>query len=192
MKKLIAILLSILMLFSVTALADESGRTPAEYVFELSGEDKYIENLIFNENVVISGDGSANIFFVNCQFNGDIINTCDASTRVFILESEVNGNCIFRNTVTETNIDASFPKFLTDAPVNALTENCFGIVIAMGDFAITFNGESYDLASAPVFYDLEAGFVPFDGQEANIYWVATWTENGEVQTMHAVEFDSTV
>lgn len=192
MKKLIAILLAALMLLSFAALAEEGGRTTAEYTFELSGEDKYIENLIFNENVVISGDGSAHIFFINCQFNGDIINTCDAATRVFLLGSEVNGSCIFRNTVTETTIDAAFPKFMTDAPVNAITENCFGIVITLGDFPITFNGVSYDLASAPTFMDPEAGFVPFDGQEANLYWVASWTENGETQVMHTVEFDPTM
>jgi len=189
MKKFIAILLSALMLVSCAALAEESDRIPAEYTFELFGEDKYIENRIFNEDVVISGDGSAHIYFINCQFNGDIINTCDASTRIFLLGSEVNGTCIFRNTVTETTIDASFPKFMTDAPVNALTENGFGVVIALGDFSITLDGESYDLASAPIFFDPEAGFVPFDGQEANLYWVASWIENGEAQIMHAVEFD---
>ena len=189
MKKFIAILLSAFMFLSSAALAGENDRIPAEYTFELFGEDKYIENRIFNEDVVISGDGSAHIYFINCQFNGDIINTCDASTRIFLLGSEVNGTCIFRNTVTETTIDASFPKFMTDAPVNALTENGFGVVIALGDFSITLDGESYDLASAPIFMDPEAGFVPFDGQEANLYWVASWIENGEPQIMHAVEFD---
>ena len=189
MKKFIAILLSALMLLSFAALAEESGRTPAEYTFELFGEDKYVENLIFNENVVISGDGSAHIYFINCQFNGDIINTSDAPVRVFLLACEVNGNCIFRNTVTESNIDAPFPKYMTDAPINVLTENCFGVVIALGDFSITLNGESYDLASASSFMDPEAGFVPLDGREANLYWVATWTENGELQIMHAAEFD---
>ena len=192
MKKLIAVLLCALMLFSIAAFAEESGRTPAEYTFEVSGEDKYIENLIFNENVVISGDGSANIFFINCQFNGDVINTCEAATRVFLLGSEFSGNCIFRNTVTETTIDASFPKYLTDTPINALTENCFGIVIAMGDFPITFDGVSYDLASAPNFLDPEGNFVPLDGQEVNLYWVASWTENGEAQIMHTAEFDPTL
>lgn len=192
MKKLIAILLSVLMILSFAAIAEESGRMPAEYTFELFSEDKYIENLIFNENVVISGDGSANIFFINCQFNGDIINTCDAPIRVFLLGSEINGNCIFRNTVTETTIDAPFPKYLTDGPVNAVTEDCFGIVIAMGDFPITLDGVSYDLASAPTFLDPEAGFVPFEGQEANLYWAAAWTENGEAQIMHTAEFDPTM
>ena len=192
MKKLIAILLSTLMVFSFAALAEESDRTPAEYTFELSGEDKYIENLIFNENVVISGDGSAHIFFVNCQFNGDIINTCDAGTSVFLLGSEVNGNCIFHNTVTEATLEDSFPKFLTDAPINAITENCFGVVIAMGDFSIILDDENYDIASAPWFMDPEAGLVPFGDQEANLYWVASWMENGETQIKHAVEFDPTV
>ena len=188
MKKLLVLLLIALML-PAFAFAEDSGRMPAEYSFELYGEDKYIENLIFNENVVISGDGSAHIYFINCQFNGDIINTCDASTRVFLLASEVNGNCIFRNNVQETTIDASFPKYMTDSPVNALTEDCFGIVIALGDFGITLDGERYDLASAPIFMDPEAGFVPLEGQEANLYWVASWTENGEPQIMHTAEFD---
>ena len=192
MKKLIAILLSVLMLFSAAVLAEESGRTPAEYTFEVFGEDKYIENLIFNENVVISGDGSANIFFINCQFNKDVINTCDAPIRVFLLGSETNGNCIFRNTITEATIDDPFPKFLTDAPVNALTEDCLGIVIAMGDFPVTLNGVSYDLASATTFVDAEANFLPLEDQEVNLYWAATWIENGEVQVMHAAEFDPTM
>lgn len=189
MKKFLAILLAALMLLAFTAVAEESGRVPAEYTFELYGDDQYIENLIFNENVVISGDGSAHIFFVNCQFNKDIINTCDGPTRVFLLSSEVNGSCIFRNTVNEATIDAPFPKFMTDSPINALTEDCFGIVIAMGDFPVTLNGVSYDLASAPTFMDPDAGFVPLDGQNANLYWVARWMENGEEQIMHTAEFD---
>ena len=192
MKKVIAILIAALMILSCAAFAEDSGRIPAEYTFELFGEDKFVENLIFNENVVITGDGSAHIYFINCQFNADIINTSDAPIRVFLLGSEINGNCIFRNTVTETTIDAPFPKYLTDAPINAVTEDCFGIVIAMGDFAITFNGESYDLASSEFFLDPEAGFVPLDGQEANLYWVATWIENGETQIMHTAEFDPTM
>ena len=192
MKKIIAILIAALMLLSCAAFAEESGRTHAEYAFEVSGEDKFIENLIFNENVVISGDGSANIYFINCQFNKDIINTSDAPIRMFLLGSEVNGSCIFRNTVTEATIDDPFPKCLTDAPVNVVTEDCFGIVIAMGDFPVTLNGVSYDLASAPTFMDPEAGFVPLEGQEANLYWVASWTENGEPQVMHVAEFDPTM
>ena len=46
--------------------------------------------------------------------------------------------------------------------------------------------------SAPHFMDPEAGFVPFDGQDANLYWVASWMENGETQIMHATEFDPTM
>jgi len=192
MKKFLAVLISVLMLISCAAFAEESGRVPAEYAFELYGEDKYVENLIFNENVVISGDGSANIFFINCQFNADIINTSDGPTRVFLLASEVNGSCVFRNSVQDATIDSPFPKFMTDSPINALTEDCFGVVITLGDFPITFNGTTYDLASAPSFMDPEAGFVSFDGQEANLYWVASWIENGEVQVMHTAEFDPTM
>ena len=195
MKKLIAILISILMLLSFAALAEDSGRTPAEYTFELSGEDKYIENLIFNENVVISGDGSANIFFINCQFNADIINTSDQALRVFLLGSQVNGNCIFRNAVSESTLEAPFPKFMTDSPINVLAEDCFGAIIVMGDFEITLNGESYTLAGSEYFFDSndpEAGYVPLDGQEANLFWVASWTENGQPQIMHTAEFDASM
>ena len=192
MKKFLALVLAALMLLSFAAVAEESGRTPAEYVYNLSGEDQYIENLIFNENVVISGDGSAHIYFINCQFNKDIINTCDSPTRVFLLGCEVRGNCIFRNTVTETTIDAPFPKYMTDAPINALTEDCFGVVIALGDFPVTLDGVSYDLSSVPLFLDPEAGFVSIEGREANLYWVASWTENGKPQIMHVAEFDPTM
>ena len=192
MKKFLAIILAALMLLSCAAFAEENGRVPAEYTFEVTGEDQYVENLIFNENVVISGDGSANIFFINCRFSKDVINTCDAPIRVFLLGSEVGGSCIFRNTITEATIDDPFPKFLTDASVNALTEDCLGIVIAMGDFPVTLDGVSYDLASATTFVDAEANFLPLEDQEVNLYWAATWIENGEKQVMHAAEFDPTM
>ena len=190
MKKILAVLLAAFMLLNVSAFAEEGGRVPAEYSYRLTGgEDQYIENLIFNENVVISGDGSCHIFFINCQFNRDIINTAEEATRVFLLGSEVNGKCILRNSVQETTVDASFPKFLTDSPIEVVTEDCFGAVIALGDFEVTLNGESYDLAHSETFLDPEAGFVPYDGQEANLYCVAVWTENGQPQVLHECEFD---
>ena len=81
---------------------------------------------------------------------------------------------------------------MTDAPINALTEDCFGVVIALGDFPITLDGVSYDLSSVPLFLDPEAGFVSIEGQEANLYWVASWTENSKPQIMHVAEFDPTM
>lgn len=69
----------------------------------------------------------------------------------------------------------SFPKFLVDAPVDAAAEDCIGSVIAFGDFEITWNGQPYKMQDATLFVDLsnaDAGFVPYEGQEANYFCVA--------------------
>ena len=195
MKKRIALLLAAMMMLALCAMssAEDGGRTIAPYTFELvEGEDQYYENLIFPGDVIISGT-DASIFFINCAFEGNVINTGDAGNKVFLLASEVKGQCVFVNSVQETTIDAPFPKFIVDGPVNAVAEDCFGAVIAIVDVPLTFNGETYTLADAEFFYDAanpEAGFIPYEGQEANVLTVCQWWENGEKKMFIECEFDA--
>ena len=60
---------------------DENGRSKAtEFTYELDAEEeRTVENLIFDEDVTISGDFGI-IIFENCEFNGDIINTAEQFT----------------------------------------------------------------------------------------------------------------
>lgn len=197
MKKRIALILAAVMMLALCAAAsaEDGGRTIAPYTFELvEGEDQYYENLIFPGDVIISGI-NAGIFFINCVFEGNVINTGDAGNKVFLLASEMKGQCVFVNSVQETTVDAPFPKFIVDMPVDAVAEDCFGCVIAIPDVPLTFNGEVYTLADAQVFYDAanpEAGFVPYEGQEANVLTVCQWWENGEKTMMIECEFDAGV
>ena len=109
------------------------------------------------------------------------------------MASELKGQCVFENSVQETTIDAPFPKFIVDVPVDVVAEDCFGAVIAIADVPVTFNGTAYTLADAEVFYDAakpEEGFVPYEGQEANVLLVCQWWENGEKTLMIECEYDA--
>ena len=192
MKKIVALILALMMIFAACAFAEESGRTPAPYTFILNdGEDQYYENLIFYGDVIVSGE-NASIFFFNCEFSGDIINTSEAGNKLFLLGGcEVSGQCIIRNSTQETTVEAPFPKFISDAALNVVTEDCFGAAIVVGDVPITFNGQEYTLSDAEFFYDENAGFVPYEGQEANVLVICEWWENGEKTMMIECEFDPT-
>lgn len=51
---------------------------------------------------------------------------------------------------------------------------------------------SYTMADSELFYDIsnaEAGFVPYEGQEASYYAIAQWWENGEKTIMTECEYD---
>lgn len=207
MKKLSIFLLTAMVLSSAlfcctTVFAQEVEteavieRTAAEeYVFELSEEEElYFENLIFEEDVTISGE-YAKIIFVNCEFSGDIILTSERGTRVILLESDVTGTCVFKNTTKEATLELPFPKFMFSKPVKVVAEDCIGAAFTFGDFEFTFNEETYSLANAELFYDEEnpdAGFVPYEDQEANIFCLAQWWENGEKFLFAECEFDPTL
>ncbi len=48
------------------------------------------------------------------------------------------------------------------------------------------------MADSELFYDIsnaEAGFVPYEGQEASYYAIAQWWENGEKIIMTECEYD---
>lgn len=179
---------------AVSQPAQESGRTEAtEFVFELAEEEeRYVENLVFNEPVTISGD-FGQIIFVNCEFNADITNTAELYTRVLLLEgSVVNGKCILKNGTKEATMETPFPKFITSVPVEVVCEDCIGTAVALGNFELVFNGETYTMEDSELFYDCskpENGFVPYEGQDASCYAVGQWWENGDKTILIECEYD---
>ena len=182
MKKCIALLLMLLMVCQgVSAFAEAAERTVASYEYTLTEDGAYYENLIFNADVVISGDNSQ-IVFSNCEFGGDIILTANEGTRVMLLGCEVNGTCVVRNEVHEASMEYSHPKFLTASPISVICEEVACSVIALGDFEVTFNGQAYTMADSQFFGTLieeEYTLGPYEGQEASYFVVAKLIEGGE-------------
>jgi len=179
MKKTFALLLCLMMLCFCAAMAEEAApeRTVAAYEYAVSEEGAYVENLIFNADVVISGENTQ-IVFSNCEFNGDVILTSEQGTKVLLFGCDVNGTCIAANEVTGVDLNYSNPKFMTDAPVKVVSETGVISVVAIGDFAFELNGETYSMASADLFSDA-SGFVPYEGQQADYCIVGQYYENGE-------------
>ena len=190
MKKILAVLtVLVLCLAPVCGLCEAAGG----YAFELpEGAQSYVEGLVFDGDVTIGGD-NAQIMFVGCEFRGDVILTSAEGTRVLLLGSTFeDGKCVFASGVKESNIDASFPKFLVDAPVEVEAGENFGTVAVLGDFEVVVDGTAYTLAGCELFYDAnnpEAGFVPYEGQEANVFVVAQWWENGEKKLLYECEYE---
>lgn len=178
-----------------TAEAQEVVKQPAtEYTFALTeGETKVVSNLIFDKDVTVSGN-NAQINFVNCEFKGNVVNTASEYTRV-VLEggSTVAGQCVLQNNVKEATLESAFPKFLTDAPIDVVCKDCIGSVIALGDFDVTWNGKTYKLQDATLYFDVknpDAGFVPYKDQQANNFCVAQWWEKGQQQVIVECEYSA--
>lgn len=191
MKRYFALLLTVLLACACVAGCAQAERMPASYVYALTEDGDYVENLIFNEEVVISGENSQ-IAFINCEFNKDIVVTSNEGTRVMLFGCDVNAACVLRGGVKEADINYSNPKILTDGPVSVVIEDCVGTVVALGDFEVTLNGETYSMADSEYFSDAtapEAGMVPYEGQEASYYGIGQWYENGEKQTLAFAEYD---
>lgn len=165
----------------------------AQYHFELAPEEtQYVENQIFLEPVTVSGD-FGQIIFANCEFRADVINTADAYTRVMIMpDCKVEGSLILKNSVKEGTFEDPFPKFLIFESIPVICEDCMGAVVALGDFEVKWNEETYQIEDASLFLDNskpENGMVPYEGQEANCFVVAQWWENGEKMTLIECEYD---
>lgn len=198
MKKMLACLLALFMCMGFCAIAEEGQRIEAaEFVYELAeGDELYVENLIFNQDVTVAGD-YGQIIFANCEFGGDIINTAANYTRVMLLpDCVVNGKCILRNGNTEGHlVETALPKFISLAPVEVECDGCYGALIALGDFEVVFNGESYTMADAGIFFDNSApelGFVPYKDQPANCFSVIQWWEMGMRILLVECEYDPTM
>lgn len=209
MKRITILLLTVILLFTLGACGDsqtggessagsgsvqqnDGKETASQYSFECTeDEPEVIENLIFNEDVTVSGE-KGQITFVNCEFKGDVTLTANEGTRVILEKSQIDGQCKFQNDTKEATMEWSFPKFLVDIPVDVVCDDCIGAVIPLGDFEIVFNGETYSMDKSELFFDLsdpDAGFVPYTGQQANYYSVVQWWENGEKKVLVECEYD---
>jgi len=195
MKKYLALLLILLTVCACAcSYAEDAGRTVANYEFALTEDGAYVENLIFNADVVISGDNSQ-IVFSNCEFNGDVILTADEGTKVMLLGCDVSGACVVRNSVTNASMEYSHPKFLTTSPISVICEEGACSAIALGDFKLAFNGQTYTMADSQLFGFLneeEYILVPYEGQEASYFVVAKIIEGGEESVTVVCEFDPTM
>ena len=200
MKKVLALILASIILISLfgcsggedsqsqadnipSSQQEETGRSKAtEFTFELAAEEeRIVENLIFDEDVTVSGDFGI-IVFENCEFNGDIISTAEQFTRVILSgETTVNGNCVFKNSIKEATMDYPMPKFVSSNTLNIVCEDCIGSCILDGtEENIVFNGETYSIADVEFFYDANTNeLVPYEEQEASTIFVGQWWENGE-------------
>lgn len=170
----------------------EDGRTVAEQ-FEFVVEDNeewIVADYIFNEDVTVSG-GIGNVVFENCVFNGDVYQKSETGTRLFInATNEVNGKIIIQNDIKEGSFETSLPKVFTNAPFDVTCDGCIGAVVGMNDSEVSFNGQSYTVNDAENFFDLELGIVAYEGQKANIIFVAQWWENGEQVLFTYAEYDA--
>ena len=191
MKRIFAALLILMMSACAFACAEGSDRTVAIYEYALTEDGAYMENVIYNADVVITGENSQ-IVFSNCEFNGNIILAANEGTRVLLLGCEVNGTCFVQNEVTGVGLEYNNPKFLTTSPLCVETGEGVGSVVALGDFEVTFNGETYTMASSQLFCNTTAEnyeLVPYEGQEASYFVAAKWFENGEPVVMVVCEYD---
>ncbi len=202
MKKILALTLASIMLMSLfgcsggedtqsqadnnpSSQQEENGRSKAtEFTFELAAEEeRIVENLIFDEDVTVSGDFGT-IVFENCEFYGNIINTAEQFTRVILSDgTTVDGNCVFKNTTKEATMDSPIPKFISTKTLNIVCEDCIGSgVLESTEDNITFNGETYSIADAEFFLDPDTNdLVPYEGQEVSVLFVGQWWENGELK-----------
>ena len=200
MKKILALTLASIMLMSLfgcsggedtqpqadnnpSSQQEETGRGKAtEFTFELAAEEeRIVENLIFDEDVTVSGDFGI-IVFENCEFNGDIISTAEQFTRVVLPDgTTANGNCVFKNTIKEATMDYPMPKYISPNTLNIVCEDCIGSFVLDGtEDNIIFNEETYSMADVELFYDANTNeLVPYEGQEVSTLFVGQWWENGE-------------
>lgn len=195
MKKYFVMLLVLLTACVCTCgYAEDSERTIASYEYVLTEEGMYLENLIFNADVVIGGDHSQ-IVFSNCEFAGDIILTASEETKVMLLGCDVSGACVVRNGVTYADLEYSHPKFLTTSPISVVCEEGVCSVVALGDFEVTFNGQTYTMDDSQFFgfmNEEEYMLVPYEGQEASYFVAAKIIEGDEESVMVVCEFDPTM
>ena len=131
-------------------------------------EEQTFENLIFSEDVTITGT-AGKVTFINCEFKGNVINK---GTDGLIVD--VRPGCTFADS-TELIIsngkkeadmlEDDFPKFIVyDSKVNVVFDDCFGNIVAINKEA-KINGKVYTSADVTLFYDEKnTAFVPYTDQ----------------------------
>jgi predicted small lipoprotein YifL len=169
--------------------ADQAGRTQADvFAYDLSGEEMaVVENLIFQEDVTISGE-HGRIAFQNCLFQGSLIHRGGEGARVFLDEDcafDDGAACLLEPVIQEATMDTDLPKFLIFCDMPEVTCETLGAVITSADQAIRLNGASCPISEAALFSNEQTGELgPYSGQEATAHNVAKWVENGEHVQMH--------
>ena len=143
-------------------------------------EDIFINNQLFEDEVVISGAGR-NIIFSNCEFRANVVCTCAADTQVQIMsdcEFAEGAHCVLISGVREADMYYPLPKFILTFPVEVECTD-LGAVIA-GAFDVLFNGETYSIADAMYIETADGGILPYDGSaNCSVNVVGQWWENGE-------------
>ena len=184
MRKMIALFLLLLMLLPMAFAEEEAPaeRTVAtEFSFTANpDEEQHVENLIFNEDVVVDGVG-ANVWFQNCEFNGNVILKSESYTWVWIMGCVFNGDahCIVDTGISEATIDYNIPKFVLFDTVLVECEGLGG-AINFSEGELDFNGATYALADMKLYENPDGELVEYDGtQEVSGYTVIQWFEGGE-------------
>ena len=158
-------------------------RVDAEtYEFTASPDEPiYINNQIFNGEVAISGEGQ-DIYFSNCEFKANVVSYCPATTKVTILpdcEFAEGAHCVLMSGVREADMDYPLPKFALSFPVEVECPDLGG-VIAMGDFDISFDGQTYNVSDTMYIQTADGSIIENDGSIAcSVHVVGQWWENGE-------------
>jgi len=143
--------------------------------------EQYICDLIFEQDVTVSGSG-CNVWFINCEFKANVINAAETSTFVWIDSScDIAESTVLKlaSGVKEANIEYSIPKF---AMFNQIPVECEGIggVIMVGTDDILINGEAISIADAQYTEDADGNIFEADPNAEYFMHIAIqWYENGE-------------
>lgn len=158
-------------------------RVEAEiYEFAASSDEPiFINNQIFNGEVAVSGEGQ-DIYFSNCEFKANVVSYCPAATKINIqsdCEFADGAHCVLMSGVREADMDYPLPKFVLTFPVEVECSDLGG-AIAMGDFDITFDGQTYGIGDAAYVQTADGSIVENDGSvTCAAHVVGQWWENGE-------------
>lgn len=162
---------------------EEITRVDAEtYEFKTSPDEPiFINNQIFYGEVVILGEGQ-DVTFSNCAFMGNVVSYCSSATKVIIdsdCEFADGAHCVLLSSVREADMDYPLPKFMISFPVEVECPDLGG-VIALGDFDVLFDGQTYSIEDAAYVQTADGSIFENDGSvAAAIQVVGQWWENEE-------------
>jgi len=193
MKRITALLLALLMLAVPCAMAENEEEIPERTVadtfeFEVSEEGTFVENLIFDKDITVTGE-KGRVMFANCVFNAGIVNECGEGAKVIILpgcEFGKDAKCVINSSLEDATLETDLPKFmLLCDEVPALECENAGAFVAFADKEMNVNGVKYTIDDALFFLnDATGDFGEYTKQEADMQNIAMWTENGEAVFMH--------
>ena len=200
MKKALAILLSVVFVFSLCACgksaassdtqthADSaSGTSPETTVeYDLSGTETTEENTTFGTDVIVIGK-NGKIEFRNCTFKGNLINR-GGEGAVCVLSScnfEGDAHLIIDSELKEATMDTVLPKFINlGDSVNVECTNA-GSALTIRQSDLIFNGETYKFSDCDRYVDGEGNELDrSSADECSYHICGVWWENGEKVAVH--------